>query len=66
MSFAGRKLGVLITDGASAAVWGNVRRAFTNEKADLEIVALTIGGVTLDDGTELVAHQMLGGGPSVL
>jgi catalase len=65
-SFAGRKLGVLITDGAGATAWNNVRRAFLAEGADIEVIAPTIAGAALDDGTVLVAQQMLGGGPSVL
>jgi catalase len=65
-SFAGRKLGVLITDGASATAWNNIRRAFTAESATVEVIAPAITGVTLDNGTLLPAKQMLGGGPSVL
>ena len=36
------------------------------EKAVLEVIAPTIDGVDLDDGSHLAAQQMLGGGPSVL
>jgi len=65
-SFAGRKIGVLVTDNASAAAWNNIRRTFTTEHANIEVIAPTITGVTLDNGTLLPANQMLGGGPSVL
>ena len=65
-SFAGRKIGVLVTDDASATTWNNIRRTFTAEGANIEVIAPTISGVTLDNGTLLPAQQMLGGGPSVL
>ena len=65
-TFAGRKLGVLVTDGASASVWKAIRRTFLAEGANVEVIAPAIAGVTLDDGTLLSAQQMLGGGPSVL
>jgi catalase len=65
-SFAGRKVGVLVTDGASAAAWTNLRRQLGKEGASVEVIASAIGGVTLDDGALLPADQMLGGGPSVL
>jgi len=65
-SFAGRKLGVLVTDGAPVAVVKALRAAMKVEQANVEIIAPTIAGVILDDGTELAADQMIGGGPSVL
>ncbi|MEO7398506.1 MAG: catalase, partial [Ilumatobacteraceae bacterium] len=65
-SFAGRKLGVLVTDGASATAWRAIRKAFVAEGANVEVIAPAITGALLDDGTLLSAQQMLGGGPSVL
>ena len=65
-SFAGRKVGVLMTNGVSATAWTNLLRAVIKEGASIEIIAPTVGGVTLQDGTLLPAKQMLGGGPSVL
>jgi catalase len=65
-SFAGRKLGVLVCDGANAPTWTALRKAFDAEGAAIEVIAPTITGVTLDDGTTLRANQMLSGGPSVL
>jgi catalase len=66
LSFSGRKLGVLVTDGASASAWNGLRKVFLAEGATVEVIAPTITGATLDDGTLLPAKQMLGGGPSVL
>ena len=65
-SFAGRKLGVLVSDGAPAATVKALRAAMKAEAANIEFIAPAIGGVTLDDGSALAADQMIGGGPSVL
>jgi catalase len=65
-SFAGRKLGVLISDGAPADVLKALRAALKAEGANIELVAPVISGVTLDDGTVVPADQIVEGGPSVL
>jgi catalase len=65
-SFAGRKIGVLITSGASAKAVNALRTEAEQEGAQLEFVTPTVGGVVLDDHSRIVGHQMLGGGPSVL
>ncbi len=65
-SFAGRKVGVLVTDGARAATWKALQRAIKAEGADVEVIAPTITGAVLDDGSTLPAQQKVGGGPSVL
>jgi catalase len=65
-SFAGRKVGLLVSDGASAAAVAGLRRAVTAEGAVLEVIAPTINGVDLDDGSHLAAQQKVGGGPSVV
>jgi catalase len=65
-SFAGRKVGVLVTDAAPAKPLTAVFDALTKAEAVWEVIAPTIAGVELDDGSHLDADQMLGGGPSVL
>jgi catalase len=65
-SFAGRKLGILLTDGADAALFNALVAAVAKEKGVHEIVAPKIGGVTLSDGTKVPADQKIDGGPSVL
>jgi catalase len=65
-SFAGRKLGVLVSEGAPAVTIKALRAAVKTEGATLEVIAPTITGVVLDDGSTLPADQMVGGGPSVL
>lgn len=65
-SFGGRKLGILVTDGASA----NLVKALTDSVAAMgavsEIIAPKIAGATLDDGTMVEGKQKIDGGPSVL
>lgn len=65
-SFAGRKLGVLVTDGISKKQFESLRTTFENEGATVEVIAPAIGGVTCSDGSQLTAKQKIGGGPSVL
>jgi len=66
MRFEGRKLGILVTDGADAAMVKAVVDAVVAAKADFEVIAPKVGGVTVSDGKWLQAHQMIDGGPSVL
>ncbi len=65
-SFGGRKLGVLVTDGTDADVLAAVKAALDAVGAKLETIAPVVGGVTLSDGSVLMADQMIDGGPSVL
>ena len=65
-SFAGRKIGVLITDGTDATLLASLREAATAEGALVELVAPQIGGVVTNDGQLVPAHQKIDGGPSVL
>ena len=64
--FAGRKIGVLVTDGTDAKLLQALRKAATAEGALVELVAPWIGGVTTSDGELVPAHQKVDGGPSVL
>lgn len=65
-SFAGRKLGILVTDGASAALVKALTDAVEALPAVYEIIAPKISGAVLDDGTLVEAKQKIDGGPSVL
>jgi len=65
-SFAGRKVGALVTDGVDAGLVEALRGALKDEGAMLEIVAPTIGGVETSAGETLKADHKIGGGPSVL
>jgi catalase len=65
-SFAGRKIGALITDGTDASLLAALRQAAADEGALVELIAPKIGGAVLSDGTLMPAHQKIDGGPSVL
>jgi catalase len=65
-SFAGRKVGALVTDGADAALVKALKAALKEEGATLEIIAPTIGGAKASDGKLLSADHKIGGAPSVL
>ncbi|WP_313525384.1 catalase C [Shinella sp.] len=64
--FAGRKLGILITDGVDAQLLKGLTAAVEKEKAVCELIAPKVGGVTASDGSWIEAHHMIDGGPSVL
>lgn len=64
--FAGRKLGVLMSDGADAQMFAALREAAEAEGAMLEVVAPTVGGVKDSKGKKVAADQKIDGGPSVL
>jgi catalase len=65
-SFAGRKLGVLVSDGTDAKIVDTLLTAAQQEGVTVEFVAPTIGGFTSSDGTHRKADQQVDGGPSVL
>ena len=65
-TFEGRKLGVLVTDGAPAALIGALTEGLKAIGAVYEIVAPHIAGAELDDKTLVEAKQKIDGGPSVL
>ena len=65
-SFAGRKLGVLVTDGVDAGLLAALRSAVEKQKAVLKIVAPMVGGVEASDGSWIEADEKIDGGPSVL
>ncbi len=65
-SFAGRKVGALITDGVDAKVLAALAKALKKEGAMLKLVAPEVGGVQDSEGTFHAADEKLEGGPSVL
>ena len=65
-SFAGRKLGVLVTDGVDAGLLVALRTAAQAANVVVELIAPAVGGVDASDGTRIVADQQIDGGPSVL
>jgi catalase len=65
-SFAGRKVGALVTEGTDLELLGALRSALEAEGALLELVAPTVGGIAGHDGDRIPADQSVAGGPSVL
>jgi catalase len=65
-SFAGRKVGVLVSPGADGALLKKLRSAIEKEGAAMEVIAPKVGGVEAADGSWIEAEHMIDGGPSVL
>jgi catalase len=65
-SFQGRKLGILVTEGADAGLFEALVTAATKGGAVVETVTPRISGSVLSDGTMVPGNQNLKGGPSVL
>jgi len=65
-SFEGRRLGVVVTNGADAMTLRSIRAAVTNVGAQMALIAPTISGVVDSDGNELAVDEKIDGGPSVL
>jgi catalase len=66
VSFKGRKVGALVTDGVDSAILQALRIVLQKEGALLEIIAPQVGGVEASDGSWIEPAQQLRGGPSVL
>jgi catalase len=65
-SFAGRKLGILVSHGADAGKLAELTSAAEQAQVSVEIVAPAVGGVEASDGQRVSADQEIDGGPSVL
>jgi catalase len=65
-SFAGRKVGVLVSTGADAALLKKLRAVVEKEGAVAEVIAPKVGGVEAANGSWIAAKHMIDGGPSVL
>ena len=65
-SFAGRKIGILVTDGADASQLSEIQAAAKQAHVNVELIAPVVGGVQASDGSRVPADQKLDGGPSVL
>ena len=65
-NFAGRKLGILVTDGVDAALVQALQAAVKKAGAVTELIAPKVSGVKAGDGSWIAAQQMIDGAPSVL
>jgi len=65
-SFAGRKLGILVTDGVDADKLDEVKAAAEQADVNVELIAPAVGGVDDSNGQRVPADQKIDGAPSVL
>lgn len=65
-SFAGRTIGILVTDGVDGDKLDEVKSAAEQAQVNVELIAPAVGGVDDSDGTHAPADQKIDGGPSVL
>ena len=65
-TFAGRRLGVLVTDGVDASFLRQLETEFNDVGATIELVAPAVGGVKSEDGSWIEARKALATAPSVL
>jgi catalase len=65
-SIAGRKIGVLVTDGTDAKLLDALMKKAKAEKAAVEIVAPKVGGFTTSDDKPRPADHFVGGAPSAV
>ncbi len=64
-TLAGRKIGVLITDGFDATLLATLRRSAKAEQATLAVIAPKVGGATDSQGALVEADFPLSAAPSV-
>jgi catalase len=65
-NLAGRKIGVLVSDGADSEILEALMTAAQEQEVNVELIAPTIAGITTSDGSTREADQQVDGGPSVL
>lgn len=65
-TFAGRKMGIVVTDGVDDNLLDSLTSGLKKEQATYEIVALHIEGVKTKAGKSIPANQKIEGAPSVL
>ncbi|OWU71746.1 catalase [Marinibacterium profundimaris] len=65
-SFAGRKLGLLVTDGIDGGAFEALKSAAESAGAQVTVIAEKVGGVTTARGKTIAADEKLDGAPSAL
>ncbi|MEO8603198.1 MAG: catalase-related domain-containing protein, partial [bacterium] len=64
-TLAGRKVGVLITDGVDRALLDRLRSAVEKEGGSVEVIAPTVGGVSSADRKPIAVDHRLVAAPSI-
>ncbi|QDU80049.1 Catalase C [Polystyrenella longa] len=65
-TLAGKKVGLLTTDGIDAAFFMNLEEAVMDAGANIEVVALKAGPMMDSEGNEIIPDHFLSGAPSAL
>ncbi|TWT98740.1 catalase [Neorhodopirellula pilleata] len=65
-SLAGKKIGLLTTDGVDAKLYKALMKSAKAEKAIVEVITPTIGKIQTDKGDEITPDHFLSGAPSCL
>lgn len=65
-SLAGKKIGLLTTDGIDGKLYNAIAKAAKSEKAMLEVIVPTIGEIETSTGNQVKPDHFLAGAPSVL
>ncbi len=65
-TFSGRRVGILIDEQVDAELFNNLISALSSENVTYTLIAPTISGVLLSDGTAVLAQEKIGGAPAVL
>ncbi|TWU08468.1 catalase [Stieleria varia] len=65
-SLAGKKIGLLTTDGVDASIYNSLVKLAKDESAMMEVIAPKAGPIKTSRGKEIVPDHFLDGTPSVL
>ena len=65
-SFAGRKLGIMVTDGIDGGLLDKLSEAVKAEGGIVELIAPKVGGIKTAKGKTVEADEKIDGAPSVL
>ena len=65
-SFAGRRLGILVSDGCDSKTLGALTKAAKSEGMEVKLVAATREGIKSSNGDPLAIDEKIDGGPSVM
>ncbi|MDR3503818.1 MAG: hypothetical protein P4L79_14665 [Legionella sp.] len=65
-NFSGRRVGILIEDGASALIFKHLLAEIENEKASYTLIGCQAGEITLNNHETVSLHTQIEGTPSAL
>ena len=65
-TFKGRKLGLLVTEGADAELVRALRQSVEKAKATVQLIGPVVGPLSLSDGSQVTPDHALAAAPSVL